>query len=89
MSHCTDLATGSVFGRVDSWIFGANIPGKKPSVLFYLGGLSAMKDLLDQEAQAGYPNLMSTQASEETDRDQPVLATASGRRLSGRSSRAA
>lgn len=75
--HCQDLATGSVFGRVDSWIFGANIPGKKPSVLFYLGGLSAMKDLLDQEAQAGYPNLMSTEAAEDRDRDQPVLATAS------------
>jgi cyclohexanone monooxygenase len=75
--HCQDLATDSLFGRVDSWIFGANIPGKKPSVLFYLGGLSAMKDLLDQEAQAGYPNLMSTEASVDMDRDQTVLATAS------------
>lgn len=56
--HCSSLATGSVFGRVDSWIFGANIPGKKPSVLFYLGGLAAMKGLLDQEAGDGYPNLM-------------------------------
>ena len=25
--------------QVDSWIFGANIPGKKRSVMFYLGGL--------------------------------------------------
>lgn len=56
---CRDLAKDSVFGKVDSWVFGANIPGKKPSVLFYLGGLSAMKEILAEEVEAGYPNLIS------------------------------
>lgn len=56
--HCQELAKGSVFGRVDSWIFGANIPGKKPSVLFYLGGLASMRELLAEEKQAGYPHLI-------------------------------
>ncbi|MEN0134584.1 MAG: NAD(P)/FAD-dependent oxidoreductase, partial [Rhodococcus sp. (in: high G+C Gram-positive bacteria)] len=36
---CTEIANMTVFTKVDSWIFGANVPGKKPSVLFYLGGL--------------------------------------------------
>ncbi|MGJ9374188.1 flavin-containing monooxygenase [Nesterenkonia sp. CF4.4] len=57
--HCQELAKDSVFGRVDSWIFGANIPGKSPSVLFYLGGLAAMRELMKAEADAGYPNLIS------------------------------
>jgi cyclohexanone monooxygenase len=71
---CNELATGSVFGRVDSWIFGANIPGKKPGVLFYLGGLAAMKELLVQEAEAGYPNLVSAPVGPAQDRNPADLA---------------
>ena len=29
----------TLFPKVDSWIFGANIPGKKKDVMFYLAGL--------------------------------------------------
>ncbi len=43
---CTEIANMTVFTKVDSWIFGANIPGKKPSVLFYLGGLGNYRDVL-------------------------------------------
>ncbi|WP_336716622.1 flavin-containing monooxygenase [Arthrobacter sp. USHLN218] len=71
---CSDLATGSVFGRVDSWIFGANIPGKTPSVLFYLGGLAAMKELLVREAEAGYPNLMAAAGGTAQGRGRSELA---------------
>ena len=48
-----------MFGSVDSWIFGANIPGKKRSVLFYLGGLSEYRKILDAEAAAGYPSFIT------------------------------
>ena len=43
---CTQVANATLFTKGDSWIFGANIPGKKPSVLFYLGGLGNYRDVL-------------------------------------------
>ena len=36
---CCEIADATLFAKVDSWIFGANIPGKKQTVMFYLGGL--------------------------------------------------
>jgi cyclohexanone monooxygenase len=56
---CVEVAAATVFGSVDSWIFGANIPGKKRSVLFYLGGLSEYRKILDVEAAAGYPSFIT------------------------------
>jgi cyclohexanone monooxygenase len=56
---CVEVAAATVFGSVDSWIFGANIPGKKRSVLFYLGGLSEYRKILDAEAAAGYPSFIT------------------------------
>jgi len=56
---CVEVAAATVFGSVDSWIFGANIPGKKRSVLFYLGGLSEYRKILDAEATAGYPSFIT------------------------------
>lgn len=73
---CREAAQGSVFGRVDSWIFGANIPGKKPSVLFYLGGLADMKGLLQEEADAGYPNLVQASADKPKKFDAEDMASA-------------
>ena len=46
---CVEIASATVFGQVDSWIFGANIPGKKRSVLFYLGGLGEYRKILAAE----------------------------------------
>ncbi|WP_228002337.1 flavin-containing monooxygenase [Nocardia australiensis] len=51
---CTQIANATVFTKVDSWIFGANVPGKKPSVLFYLGGLGNYRALLTGVAADGY-----------------------------------
>ena len=53
---CVEVAAATVFAKVDSWIFGANIPGKKKSVLFYLGGLGEYRKILAAEAAAGYPS---------------------------------
>jgi cyclohexanone monooxygenase len=43
---CTQVANATLFTKGNSWIFGANVPGKKPSVLFYLGGLGNYRDVL-------------------------------------------
>jgi cation diffusion facilitator CzcD-associated flavoprotein CzcO len=37
---CHAIADQTLFPKVDSWIFGANIPGKTQTVVFYLGGLA-------------------------------------------------
>jgi cyclohexanone monooxygenase len=43
---CDELSANSLFRRTDSWIFGANVAGKKPSVLFYFGGLASYRKVL-------------------------------------------
>ena len=42
--------TRPLFPKVDSWIFGANIPGKKQTVMFYLGGIRLYRELLAEVA---------------------------------------
>ncbi|KAK0124157.1 hypothetical protein ONS95_009140 [Cadophora gregata] len=37
--RCEKLSASSLFRKVDSWVFGKNIPGKKKAVMFYFGGL--------------------------------------------------
>ncbi|KAJ5101213.1 hypothetical protein N7456_007265 [Penicillium angulare] len=51
---CDNISKDSLFRRSDSWIFGANVPGKKKSVLFYFGGLGEYRKVLDAEAKSGY-----------------------------------
>ncbi len=51
---CTEIAHMTLFTKVDSWIFGANVPGKKPSVLFYLGGLGNYRGVLGDVVANGY-----------------------------------
>lgn len=59
---CEQAAEGSVYASADSWIFGANIPGKARSILFYMGGVSEMQRHFEEEAAAGYPNLISAES---------------------------
>lgn len=51
---CQELAEGSVFTKGETWIFGVNIPGKPRSVYFYMGGLKAYRETLDEIRRAGY-----------------------------------
>ncbi|WP_009476383.1 NAD(P)/FAD-dependent oxidoreductase [Rhodococcus sp. JVH1] len=53
---CTDIANQTLFSKAAGWIFGANIPGKKRTVLFYLGGLKEYRSTLAAESSAGYPS---------------------------------
>jgi hypothetical protein len=51
---CDKISAGSLFRKTDSWIFGANVAGKKQSVLFYFGGLSAYRKQLREIAADGW-----------------------------------
>jgi cyclohexanone monooxygenase len=48
------------------WFLGANVPGKEPSTLCYLGGMASFVEAIRQEADAGYPGFSFA--------GQPVLA---------------
>ncbi|GLW21335.1 flavin-containing monooxygenase [Microbispora triticiradicis] len=51
---CRELAAYTLFPKVASWIFGANIPGKKNTVMFYFAGLGSYRAKLSEVAEAGY-----------------------------------
>ncbi|MFD4248357.1 flavin-containing monooxygenase [Amycolatopsis thermoflava] len=55
---CAEIANQTLFAQAASWIFGANIPGKKRTVMFYLGGLKNYRELLATEAAKGYPSFV-------------------------------
>ncbi|HVV09304.1 NAD(P)/FAD-dependent oxidoreductase [Amycolatopsis sp.] len=44
------------------WFLGANVPGKKPSTLCYLGGLAAYRAEVDKEVDAGLPGFDFTRS---------------------------
>jgi cyclohexanone monooxygenase len=51
---CKEIAGCTLFPKADSWIFGANIPGKPRTVMFYLAGLGAYTQKLNEVAGSGY-----------------------------------
>lgn len=51
---CEEIANMTLFPKAQSWIFGANIPGKKNAVMFYMAGLSAYRQKLAEVAANGY-----------------------------------
>ncbi|GAY08074.1 NAD(P)/FAD-dependent oxidoreductase [Pseudonocardia sp. N23] len=51
---CEEIANMTLFPQADSWIFGANIPGKKNAVMFYMAGIAAYRQQLADVAAAGY-----------------------------------
>ena len=52
--HVNELAVGTLLSEVDSWFFGANIPGKKRTVLMYFGGAPVYRKKVDEVAAKGY-----------------------------------
>jgi cyclohexanone monooxygenase len=56
---CSEIADATLFPKAASWIFGANIPGKKRTVMFYLGGIAAYRQILDAESAAGYEGFIT------------------------------
>lgn len=51
---CRQLSDNSLFKKTDSWIFGANVPGKKHTVMFYFGGLAKYREILKEVVDNGY-----------------------------------
>jgi cation diffusion facilitator CzcD-associated flavoprotein CzcO len=51
---CRQIADASLFAKTRSWIFGANVPGKTNTVMFYFGGLKAYREKLDDIVRNGY-----------------------------------
>ena len=51
---CTDIAAQTLFAQGDSWIFGANIPGKPNTVMFYMAGLGAYREVLGGVVKEDY-----------------------------------
>ena len=51
---CQEIADMTLFPQADSWIFGANIPGKKNAVMFYMAGIGAYRQQLADVAEKGY-----------------------------------
>lgn len=51
---CQGIADQTLFAKTDSWIFGANIPGKSNKVYFYMGGLGAFREELTAVKNADY-----------------------------------
>ena len=54
VSSCGEVAEATLFPKVDSWIFGANIPGKANANMFYFSGLNAYRQVLDEVKAKGY-----------------------------------
>lgn len=51
---CREIADMTLFPKADSWIFGANIPGKPNAVMFYMAGLASYRGVLNEVKQQDY-----------------------------------
>jgi cyclohexanone monooxygenase len=51
---CSDLAGHMLLTRADSWIFGANIPGKPKRVLFYVAGVANFLNVVAEMKADGF-----------------------------------
>ncbi|SFG26670.1 Predicted flavoprotein CzcO associated with the cation diffusion facilitator CzcD [Novosphingobium sp. CF614] len=61
---CAEIASQTLFPKADSWIFGANIPGKKNTIYFYMGGLGAFRETLANVVQDNYRGFKLEKESE-------------------------
>jgi cyclohexanone monooxygenase len=65
---CKTIANATLFPKAESWIFGANIPGKPNTVQFYLGGLGEYRKVLAAESADGYRGFsLGTSQAEKVD----------------------
>ncbi|MGY2083990.1 flavin-containing monooxygenase [Blastococcus sp. SYSU DS0539] len=55
---CQEIADSTLFPKADSWIFGANVPGKKNTVMFFMAGLGAYRAKLAEVRAADYDGFL-------------------------------
>ncbi|KAH3914546.1 hypothetical protein HBI56_095380 [Parastagonospora nodorum] len=60
---CNQVSAGSLFRKTESWMFAANIPGKKRYIQFWLGGLSGFGKQLQDIAAQGWKGYSITPAA--------------------------
>ena len=65
VGQCRTIADATLFPKAESWIFGANIPGKKNAVMFYMAGLGNYRNAINTVKDGGYQTLIFDQATEE------------------------
>ena len=53
--HIDALSDATLLPLVNSWYYGANIPGKKREAYNYVGGLPVYKQEILEEIERGYP----------------------------------
>jgi cyclohexanone monooxygenase len=61
---CEEIANMTLFPKADSWIFGANVPGKKNAVMFYMAGIGAYRQKLREVAEHGYEGFVLSKETE-------------------------
>jgi len=66
---CREFAKRSLFWKLDTWIFGANIPGKPRSVMFYLGGMQRYRAKIAEMVKKGYVGLKVNKSLERPECD--------------------
>jgi cyclohexanone monooxygenase len=54
LTTCRTIADMTLFPKAESWIFGANIPGKKNAVRFYMGGMGNYRKVLEETGYKGF-----------------------------------
>lgn len=54
IAECDSIANTTLFSVVDSWINGSNIPGKPVTNMFYMAGMAAYMDKMEDEEKAEY-----------------------------------
>lgn len=52
--ECNEQANATLFPQVDSWINGANIPGKPKASMFFMGGMAAYAERMREIALGSY-----------------------------------
>ena len=55
---CKEIADMTLFPRAESWIFGANIPGKTNTVMFYMAGLGSYRQVMEDVVENAYQGLV-------------------------------
>ena len=63
---CADMASSMLLTKADSWMFGANIPGKPKRVLFYVAGIANFRTIVSDMMANGFSGFKTLKAPEST-----------------------
>jgi len=67
LDDCIAIADGTLFTKIDWWAMGTEIPGKPRAVMFFMGGMGAYVQRLEEATAAGYAGFVISKARETVD----------------------